>query len=383
MISALQVYPPTSGGTIRTSGVAEGLAQQGFQVRIFSLIGRKGDLFKPSSVTIPAGTENVEEFVLRPFWLTLIGILSFKVGLFPIWAWAWLKIKGRYSKTLRNLAQSSDVVIADFPFVYPIFEQTSKAHKVLNTHNIEANLATGQFSKKAVSYLERQACKAANVVTVCSPSDALYFSTHHLSQTLVIPNCISPQAFLRNPSIRDEFRKKLNIGDKKVCLFSASAYGPNREGYEFLKKFSEEHAHFMLEKNIIFLVIGSVANKIDSTEALMVTGRVESVAPYFQSADIALNPIFRGEGTSIKVAEYIAASLPLLTTEVGKRGYKLLDGESAFFFSKDDFKEQLNRLLEISDTDRFTDQAREANQASFKLKEALKPLSNWIYDHAK
>ena len=334
-------------------------------------------------MTLPAGTENVEEFVLRPFWLTLIGILSFKVGLFPIWAWAWLKIKGRYSKTLRDLVQSSDVVIADFPFVYPIFEQTSKADKVLNTHNIEANLATGRYLKKVVSYLECQACKEADVVTVCSPSDALYFSTQHLAQTLVIPNCISPQAFLRNSSIRDEFRKKLNIGDKKVCLFSASAYGPNREGYEFLKRFSEEHAHFMLEKNVIFLVIGSVANKTDSTESLMVTGRVESVAPYFQSADIALNPIFRGEGTSIKVAEYIAAGLPLLTTEVGKRGYNLLDGESAFFFSKDDFKEQLNRLLEISETDRFTDQATDANQASFKLKEALKPLSNWIYDHAK
>lgn len=382
MISALQVYPPTSGGTIRTSNIAEGLAQQGFQVRIFSLIGRKRDLFKSSSISKPTETNNVEEFVLRPWGLTLIGILAFKVGLFPIWAWAWLKIKGRHCKPLRELIQSSQVLIADFPFVYPVLEQSGKYLKVLNTHNIEANLAAGRFSNKSVSYLESQACKAADVVTACSASDAFYFSTKNHCQTLIIPNCISPDAFFRNPRIREEFRKTLRIEDKKVCLFSASAYGPNQEGYEFIRKFSEDFADFMLEKKIIFLVVGSVAKKTDSAEGLIVAGRVESVAPYFQAADIALNPIFRGEGTSIKVAEYIAAGLPLLTTEVGIRGYNLLDGESAFFFSKDDFKEQLSRLLGISNTDRYTDLAREANQASFKLKEALQPLSNWIYNNA-
>ncbi len=381
MVSALQVYPPTSGGTIRTSGFAEGLAQQGFQVRIFSLIGRKGNLFQPSSTTRPAGALDVEEFVLRPSWLTLIGILCFKIGLFPIWAWAWLKIMGRHSKPLKDLARSSEVVIADFPFVYPIFEQANHAFKVLNTHNIETNLATGRLSKKIVAYLEMQACKAADVVAACSSSDAAYFSTHHLSHSLVIPNCISPKAFLKDPTTRDEFRKKLNFGDKKVCLFSASAYGPNREGYEFLKAFSEDHAAYMLEHKIIFLIIGSVAPKTDATEVLMVTGRVDTVAPYFQAADIALNPIFRGEGTSIKVAEYIAASLPLLTTEVGKRGYHLQDGESAFVFSKDSFKDQLEKLLKVTDTAPFTDRARDANLAAFQVKEALKPLSLWIHDH--
>ncbi|MEI8026074.1 MAG: glycosyltransferase [Pseudomonadota bacterium] len=323
----------------------------------------------------------MEEFVLRPSWLTLIGILCFKIGLFPIWAWAWLKVMGRHTIPLNELAVSSEVVIADFPFVSPIFELANHAHKVLNTHNIEANLATGRFSKKAVAYLENLACKAADVVAACSPSDADYFSTHYLSHSLVIPNCISPKPFLKDPNIRDEFRKKLNFGDKKVCLFSASAYGPNREGYEFLRKFSEKYTAFMLENKIIFLIIGSVAPKTDATEVLMVTGRVDTVAPYFQAADIALNPIFRGEGTSIKVAEYIAASLPLLTTEVGKRGYHLQDGESAFVFSKDTFKDQLDKILRVADTAPLTDRAREANLASFQVKEALKPLSLWIHNH--
>ncbi len=375
------MYPPTSGGTIRTSGIAEGLAQQGFQVRIFSLIGRKGNLFQPSSLSKPAGPLDVEEYVLRPSWLTLVGILSFKLGIFPLWAWAWLKIWGRHSKPLRDLTQDSEVVIADFPFVYPIFEQANHARKVLNTHNIETNLATGRFSKKAVRYLENQACKGADVITVCSPSDASYFSAQHLCEALVVPNCISPQAFLKNPSLRDDFRKKLNLGERKVCLFSASAYGPNREGYEFLKTFSEENTSFMVENRILFLIIGSVAQKTEASEVLMVTGRVETVAPYFQAADIALNPIFRGEGTSIKVAEYIAAGLPLLTTEVGKRGYQLQDSESAFVFSKDNFKEQLDKLLGISDTSRFTVRARDANLAALQVKEALKPLAHWIHDH--
>jgi len=378
LVSALQVYPPTSGGNIRTFNLAKGLAQHGHHVSIVSLIGRKGDLGKGASQTRIPGPEHIEEFVLRPFGLTLLGILSFKLGLFPFWAWAWLKILGPFSKKLNDLIQGSEVVIADFPFLYSVFAAAPKKIRVLNTHNIETRLARGRISKYLVSYLETKACESTELIAACSASDGAYFSKLFKAKVLVIPNTIDRTQFSKDLDKRLEIREELKMSDRKVCLFSASAYGPNLEAFEFLKSFARRHSDFMEEKKIVFLVIGSVAPKDISDENFLVLGRVESVAPYFLGADFALNPIFRGEGTSIKVAEYLAAELPLLTTSIGARGYNLAPGESAFFFSGEDFKDQLEALINHPQLHRLTVKALEDNKASYSVKGAAEPLCVWI-----
>ena len=347
-------------------------------MRIVSLIGRKGDLGKGVSQARIPGPDHMEEIVLRPFGLTLLGILSFKVGLFPFWAWVWLKILGPFSKKLSDLIQGSDVVMADFPFLYPVFAAAPKTIRVLNTHNIETRLARGRISKSLVSYLENRACESAELITACSVSDGAYFSKLFKAKVLVIPNTIDGTQFSKDLEKRLEIRNELKVTDRKVCLFSASAYGPNLEAFEFLNSFAERHSAFLEEKKIVFLVIGSVAPKDLSGENFLVMGRVDSVAPYFLGADFALNPIFRGEGTSIKVAEYLAAELPLLTTSIGARGYSLAPGESAFFFSGEDFKDQLEALIRHPKLHRLTAKALEENRSSFSAKGAAEPLCKWF-----
>jgi glycosyltransferase involved in cell wall biosynthesis len=49
----------------------------------------------------------------------------------------------------------------------------------------------------------------------------------------------------------------------------------------------------------------------------------------FQAADVALNPIFRGSGSNIKMFDYLAAGLPVVTTPVGARGIGF-SGEKPF-----------------------------------------------------
>lgn len=374
----MQVYPPVSGGGIRTSGIAESLAQHGIEVHLFSLIGRKSDFLKKSGFSKSTQIVNVREFVLRPIFLTIIGILSYKLGIFPFWAWAWFKICGRFSKPLKELLTGTDVVIADFPFVCPVFDLSGNARKILNTHNIEAHLASGVLAKNIITYLENKACKSADLVVACSSSDAKFFSQFSRAEPLIIPNCIQLNQFKRDENLRIEWRKRLHLEKKIVCLFSASAYGPNREGLEFLKEFHVENTAYLREKNIVFLVVGSVSHEAFKSDTLIVTGRVEAVQPYFQSADFALNPIFKGQGTSIKVAEYIASGLPILTTVVGMRGYDLKDGESTMVFCKGDFKEKLEQLLSLVDPVQFAEKALSQNIATIDFNTAAWPLSKWI-----
>ena len=44
--------------------------------------------------------------------------------------------------------------------------------------------------------------------------------------------------------------------------------------------------------------------------------------PAFAAADIGVNPVRTGSGSNLKIAEYLAAGLPVVTTPVGMRGFE-------------------------------------------------------------
>ncbi|HZU40278.1 MAG TPA: glycosyltransferase [Solirubrobacteraceae bacterium] len=60
-----------------------------------------------------------------------------------------------------------------------------------------------------------------------------------------------------------------------------------------------------------------------------VTGWVPSVAPYLERALVSVAPLRYGAGVKGKIAEAIAAGLPVVTTAIGAEGMELLDGEHA------------------------------------------------------
>ena len=53
-------------------------------------------------------------------------------------------------------------------------------------------------------------------------------------------------------------------------------------------------------------------------------GYVEDLKPLYAAADIGLNPVTYGSGTSVKVIEYLAAGLRVVSTAAGMRGYEQL-----------------------------------------------------------
>ena len=58
--------------------------------------------------------------------------------------------------------------------------------------------------------------------------------------------------------------------------------------------------------------------------AFIATGPVPEVLPYFAAADAGLNPITRGSGSNVKLFEYLAARLPVISTLFGVRGTNLV-----------------------------------------------------------
>lgn len=56
-------------------------------------------------------------------------------------------------------------------------------------------------------------------------------------------------------------------------------------------------------------------------------GPVESVAPWLLAADLAVVPLTKGGGTRMKVLDYFAARLPVVSTSKGVEGIPVRDGE--------------------------------------------------------
>lgn len=66
----------------------------------------------------------------------------------------------------------------------------------------------------------------------------------------------------------------------------------------------------------------------------------------FQAADVALNPIFRGSGSNIKMFDYLAAGLPVVTTPVGARGIEGQREEHFLVAEEQEFACAMKRLLD-------------------------------------
>jgi glycosyltransferase involved in cell wall biosynthesis len=52
-----------------------------------------------------------------------------------------------------------------------------------------------------------------------------------------------------------------------------------------------------------------------------------------------------GSGTNVKIAGYLAAGVPIVTTPLGARGYDLVDGQHAIVCSLEEFPARIRALL--------------------------------------
>jgi glycosyltransferase involved in cell wall biosynthesis len=370
-VSALQIYPTTSGGTLRSFGLASGLRRQGLDVRVHSLTGRKRDYLarRASSVQVwPCGTEeHVERGVLSALdWLG-----GYVLAPPPVWIGARLFAGARspgqrlLPRALRRSLAWCDALVADFPFCAPVFAAPALGRKprVLSTHNVEHHLLGGSVPGAhwrprpmgaAVRWLETRAAAASDLVVACCDEDARFFEQHaRAPRTLVVPNGVDVGRFAGLHARRAPARQALGIAnEEKVLLFTGSRWGPNAEAFAWLLAFAREHAALLREERLHLLVVGNVAPEPLRRPGLTAVGRVDEVEPYFAAADAGLNPLLAGAGTNVKTGEFIAARLPVVTTAFGARGFDLADGASAFVFERGTLAPVLRRVSRLFDRDR-------------------------------
>ena len=380
LLSEIQVYPTMSGGQIRTGAFARALAESGHDVSIYAFTGRKKDYVarKKSGVTVSAS--GVNEFIDRRSFFGVCQWFAYKFQLPPLWSH--LVARVFTPKKLRELADDADLVIVDFPFLYPIAMRLGKPWH-LNTHNVEHQL----WEKSPISavlvpivrMLERSAAKKADLVIACAPADQKYFED--LNSVVLVPNGIFPEDYQLDPETRKATRTELGVGESETLLvFTGSNFGPNRSALTRLIEFCERERAFLTDRQVKIIVVGTVGEKSDGEAAqelndarICQTGFVDSIQPYLAAADFALNPVFEGSGANVKNSEYISSRLPVLTQDFGTRGFQLEDKVSCLLFNFDSLTDCLSAAAELS-TDRrraMADRAFDENEADISMRAAV------------
>jgi glycosyltransferase involved in cell wall biosynthesis len=223
--------------------------------------------------------------------------------------------------------------------VYPHVPRRSQQKLIYDAHNCEflikqqilGDTTAGRDLVQGVRDLESSLCRAADLIFVCSEDDADQFVTLYgvsREKIVLVPNGVDVteiQPATREQRLRARSDLQLPM-NKPVLIFIGSGYGPNTEAAAFLV---QDVAPALPECTVA--IAGSVRdsyaaqNNSTTPENVVWTGVIDSQQrrALYQAADIALNPMFSGSGTNLKMLDYFAAGLPVVSTPAGARGLNI------------------------------------------------------------
>ena len=333
------IDPPVGGGRLRLLGLYHGLGEeiQATYVGTYDWpgAGPRRHMLSPSleEIDVPlsaAHFEAAEEAKARAGGKNVIDCL------FHLHA----HLSPGYVAQARKTAQAAEVVVFSHPWIYPVVRDLLDPEKqliVYDSQNVEGLLRTqlldsgseGPLVAREVVALEKAMCEAADLVLACSQEDRGLFRKLYgvpIEKIRVVPNgvfieSIAPAA----AEAKDAAKKRFGIHGKIAAIFIGSAYGPNAEAAKFINAVLAPSV-----PEVTFIVAGGAGDAISSlgskgrSRNVIVTGPIdeETKLAWLAAADIGINPMFSGSGTNIKMFDFMAAGLPVVTTPVGARGIK-------------------------------------------------------------
>lgn len=356
------IDPPVGGGRIRLLGLYHNL---GFPTKYIGSYDWPGPKYRKHKLSASLTEINVplsaDHFKLNEKWEVLAKGKNVIDTAFPLMA----ELSKEYTATVRKITRESDVVIFSHPWVYPIVRECLEERKqtiIYDSQNFEGLLRAellgdndfGTEIVKEVVLAEFELAHRCDAIMACSSDDCkLYEKIYGVSSDKlnVIPNGVFSQKIVP-PTTKQKNKAKTSLNcTEKTALFLASNYEPNIEAVRFIVT---EVAPFLPQ--VLFLICGGVA---DAAELLDTKGNLssnvrmvgyipeEEKLNYLWAADFAVNPMFSGSGTNIKMFDFMSAGLPVISTPIGARGIDLKMGNDPTMEVVDssEFVNSIARLL--------------------------------------
>ena len=268
------------------------------------------------------------------------------------------KSETAFHRRYRALAPHADIIFHDSPFMVDYDEQLGKDDKprVYNSYNVEANLMQqmleGPHKARYVSLigeLEARLVGASRLVFATSNAEREMFVERYgcdPDKLAVAPNGFEPPAddVPSNERAPDHEIDAWLAGDTRpLAIFLGSAHPPNVEAARFI---CEVVAPAL--PRFRFAIAGSVCDRLgDAPENVRLLGLLSGPAKvrHFRRCDVALNPMFTGAGTNLKMLDFMSWGLPIVSTLVGARGLDIEDGRHCVVAARESFAAAVAGLI--------------------------------------
>ena len=341
------IYPPRGGGQARIYHLYRELAKE-IDITIVSLtnsgepsyIGEIGQGLREIRVPKSHDHEKMEiEYSQKVGWTPVTDIIASSA----------IHLTPNYLAELKLACDSADIVIASHPYLGELLlNNASHAEFWFEAQDVELDLKSQILSKfeggdaliEMVRKCEDFCWKTAKLTYTCTACDLAKLESlygHTDSFKFVVPNGFDADS-VRFVSLESRrFIKQLvGLGNRPVAIFMGSWHEPNIEAIERIIGYAALIPH------VLFVLIGSAGLKFvnhDLPENVRIFGPVDEPikAVLLSMADLAINPMTSGSGSNLKMMDYLAAGLPVLTTQFGVRGFALEPGQHYIVADLDNF----------------------------------------------
>jgi glycosyltransferase involved in cell wall biosynthesis len=354
------IYPPRGGGQTRIFHLYSGLAKQ-YDITIVSLTNENESAFSgeiaknlrevrtPKTSAHQALENRYSESV---DWIPVTDIVAAIA----------IERTPNYLEALRQACADADIVVSSHPYLAKTLRQIApdlpmwfEAQDVEITlkEQILGNCKNSAELFEIVREHEQFAWQTSELVFSCTAEDIesltnLYGQT--TATTIVVPNGYdSDQVHYSDLITRRRVKKIVGLGEGPAVLFMGSWHGPNIDAVERVLNYS-----YALP-SVTFIVLGSAGLRFAATSHapnIKLLGVVEDSEKQvlLSAADLAINPMTSGTGSNLKMFDYLASGLPVISTRFGARGVDVEDGVHYICSDLDDFVFNISRFfIEPSD----------------------------------
>lgn len=393
MVKILQVsphlaYPPTAGGHWRIHGLVSG-GELGDEIYRFSQAPVSNVERAPSTNPYQI-KNNYSEYRYSSY---LYSALCKYIPGPPLHASNFLSLVK--PKVLIKRIKWADVCLVEFPWQFEFVLNCSDTDTpvVYSSHNFEPDYHEAEIGESAISdqvmnkiwESEKRAALNSDLIITCTNKDASKYQKefHSDLQVVTIPNA----AMAPSDSELFDAKKRESPIDKDISIaavFIGSDTIHNRSAVDNILAISAQSS--IRELDIHFYIGGSVCENFrqkQNRENVDFLGYVDDLSSLYTDADLGLNPITSGSGSNVKIPDYMAHGLPVLTTPFGSRGVQLTDRSEGWIVDLVNFKDKLIELSSYPDCS-FNNKSKNARKlalnklswsvASKKLLNILKSL---------
>lgn len=342
VLSDFSILPPDHGG----------------KIRIYQTYSRLAEWFEVTYVCLWAGQETRVD-VLGPHFRQVRvpqgrlmsraqAALGSRVGapVGDITAGLFCRANVRLRYTVFRRSRDADAVVLALPYLRPVVPHAVPI--LYDSQNVEYHLKQeilgngrwGRLLLAVVHLLESSTCRRASAIFAVAPTDGRAFAGIYgvePERIHLAPNGADVGAFL---TLQHEPAPE----DPPIGVFVGSGHPPNVDA---ALEIIERIAPALPEMR--FVLAGTVCDLLGDRQ---ISANVQLVSyitepektALYRRATVALNPMKRGSGTNLKMLEYLAAGIPVVTTAIGARGLDL-DSSTAEVCPASEFPDALRALV--------------------------------------